>query len=182
MLMEHTGAFYNVTNVVLTFDSTDAAAQNLASNSSLVSGTFLPTAFSPFDTLPGLALVPAGNTNLDLFNGTNPNGIWSLYVYDDTQGNNGVITRGWSLSLTSVSPVNTSQVSSAPPSWTNAVVSAGGIFQATLVGSLDQSYAIQSSSNLVNWHPVSTNSGTFIFTNNMTNAPQMFYRAIQLSP
>ncbi len=182
MLMEHTGAYYSVSNVVLTFDSTDTSAQNLPSNSSLVSGTFLPTACSPFDTLPGLALVPAADTNLDLFNGINPNGIWSLYVYDDTQGNNGVITGGWSLGLTSVSPVNTSQVSTAPPSWTNAVVSAGGIFQATLVGSLGQSYAIQASSNLVNWTAVSTNAGTFIFTNSVTNAPQMFYRAIQLSP
>jgi subtilisin-like proprotein convertase family protein len=181
MLMEHTGAFYSVTNVVLTFDSTDTSAQNLSSNSSLASGTFLPTAYSPFDTLPGLALVPAGDTNLDLFNGTNPNGLWSLYVYDDTQGNEGVITGGWSLALTSVSPVNITQVTTAPASWTNAVVS-GGVFQATLVGSLGQRYAIQSSSNLVNWTAVSTNAGTFVFTNTTTSAPQMFYRAIQLSP
>jgi hypothetical protein len=85
------------------------------------------------------------------------------------------------LALTSVSPVNITQVTTAPASWTNAVVS-GGVFQATLVGSLGQRYAIQSSSNLVNWTAVSTNAGTFVFTNTTTSAPQMFYRAIQLSP
>jgi len=181
VLMEHTGTFYSVTNLVLTFDDTDAAAQSLPLNSTLVSGTFLPTEYTPFDVLPGLAARPAAHTNLAVFNGSNPNGIWSLYVYDDTQGNDGVITSGWSLCLTAVSPVNTTPANNGPPSWTNTVVLAGGVFQATLNGSLDQSYAIQTSSNLVSWTTVSTNTGTFIFTDTVTNAPRRFYRAIQLS-
>jgi len=178
VLMEHTGAFYSVTNLVLTFD--DAAAQSLPLNSTLFSGTFLPTEYTPFDIFPGLAPVPAANTNLAVFNGSNPNGIWSLYVYDDTQGNDGVITGGWSLGLTAISPVNTTPVNNAPPFWTNIVISAGGLFQVTLDGFAGQKYGIQTSSNLVSWTTVSTNSGTFIFTDAVTNAAQRFYRAIQL--
>jgi uncharacterized repeat protein (TIGR01451 family) len=182
VLMEHTGAFYSVTNLVLTFD--DAAAQSLPLNSALFSGTFLATQYTnyngSFDVLPVITNGPAANTNLAVFNGANPNGIWSLYVYDDMQGNDGVITSGWSLGLTAVSPVNTTPVNNESPSWTNIVISAGGVFQATLNGSVDQSYAIQSSSNLVSWTSISTNTGTFIFTNAITNAPLQFYRAMQL--
>jgi subtilisin-like proprotein convertase family protein len=126
--------------------------------------------------------VPAANTNLAVFNGANPNGIWSLYVYDDTQGNNGVISGGWSLGLTAVSPLNTALANTEPPSWTNIVVSAGGLFQATLDGFAGQNYAIQTSSNLVSWTAVSTNTGAFIFTDTVTNASQRFYRAVQLPP
>jgi subtilisin-like proprotein convertase family protein len=182
MLMEHTGAFYGVSNLVLTFDSTPAAAQSLPEESALVSGTFLPTEYSPFDTLPNLAPVPAGNTNLAVFNGADPNGLWSLYVYDDTQGNNGVITSGWSLSFTAVSVVNSTQVNNQPPSWTNIAVLPGGIFQATLSGAAGQSYAVQASTDLMTWTPISTNTGTFTFTNSLTNTQQQFYRAEQLPP
>jgi uncharacterized repeat protein (TIGR01451 family) len=180
VLMEHTGTFYSVTNLMLTFD--DAASNSLPSNSTLFSGTFLATEYTPFDVLPGLAAVPAANTNLAVFNGSNPNGIWSLYVYDDTQGNNGVISGGWSLGLTAVSPLNTALANTEPPSWTNIVVSAGGLFQATLDGFAGQNYAIQTSSNLVSWTAVSTNTGAFIFTDTVTNASQRFYRAVQLPP
>src|SRR5439155_12445498 len=46
------------------------------------------------------------NTNLAAFNGSNPNGTWSLYVLDDTGGNAaGVISNGWSMNLTAVNLV-----------------------------------------------------------------------------
>src|SRR5665213_3527533 len=102
VLMGHTGGAYSVTNLALTF--ADAATQNLPATQ-LTSGTYLPTEIGAFDTFPGLA--PATNaTTLAVFNGTNPNGPWSLYVYDDTQGNNGAIANGWSLGLTAVQTVN----------------------------------------------------------------------------
>jgi subtilisin-like proprotein convertase family protein len=171
VLMEHTGAFYSVTNLVLTFD--DAAAQSLPLNSTLFSGTFLATEYTPFDILPGLAAVPAANTNLAVFNGENPNGIWSLYVYDDTEGNDGVITSGWSLGLTAVSPLTQAASLSASRM-------AGELLQLSVSGSPGQSYGIQISSNLVSWTTIMTNTGSFIFTDSLTNAPERFYRAIQL--
>jgi len=45
-------------------------------------------------------------------------------------------------------------------------------------------YAVQMSTNLVKWISISTNTvgtnGIFTFTNQATNAPARFYRAIQL--
>ena len=105
VLMEHAGGAFAVSNLVLTFD--DAATQRLASNNVLTNGTYLTTEYSPFDVFPGLAPVPTNSPKLATFNGMNPNGIWSLYVYDDTPGKYGVIASGWSLNLTGVSTVNT---------------------------------------------------------------------------
>ncbi|HEY3863682.1 MAG TPA: protease pro-enzyme activation domain-containing protein [Verrucomicrobiae bacterium] len=102
MLMGHAGGGFNATNVNLTFD--DAATQILSA-SQLVSGTYLPTDYAPIDTLPNVA--PAStSSNLAIFDGTNPNGPWSLYVYDDTPGNGGMIAGGWSLAVSAVDSVN----------------------------------------------------------------------------
>jgi len=46
------------------------------------------------------------NTGLGVFNGTNPNGTWSLYVYDDASGDAGTIG-SWSLEITTGAPVTT---------------------------------------------------------------------------
>ncbi|MDX6208116.1 MAG: hypothetical protein QOE24_507, partial [Frankiales bacterium] len=42
-----------------------------------------------------------------VFNGTNPNGVWNLYVVDDGQGDLGSISGGWSMSLTTASAAAT---------------------------------------------------------------------------
>jgi uncharacterized repeat protein (TIGR01451 family) len=102
IVMGHAGGPYSATNLTLNFD--DAATQSLP-NGQLVSGTYLPTDYPPADFFPGLAAA-SGADVLALFNGTNPNGYWSLYVYDDTPGNAGVITTGWSLGLTALNTVN----------------------------------------------------------------------------
>jgi uncharacterized repeat protein (TIGR01451 family) len=102
LLMSHEGGPYSVTNLTLTFD--DAASQTLSENQ-MVSGTYLPSVVTPFIQFPGL--VPPSTTEaLAIFDGSNPNGYWSLYVYDDTAGNDGVISSGWSLGLTAVNTVN----------------------------------------------------------------------------
>jgi subtilisin-like proprotein convertase family protein len=44
------------------------------------------------------------NTGLGTFNGTNPNGTWSLYVFDDVDGDSGNIG-SWSLEITTASAV-----------------------------------------------------------------------------
>jgi uncharacterized repeat protein (TIGR01451 family) len=41
-----------------------------------------------------------------VFNGADPNGSWSLYLSDDSAGDAGLLSGGWSLSLTTVQPVN----------------------------------------------------------------------------
>jgi len=39
-------------------------------------------------------------------NGRDPNGLWSLFVYDDSTGDGGTIAAGWTLQLTTASTVN----------------------------------------------------------------------------
>jgi subtilisin-like proprotein convertase family protein len=47
---------------------------------------------------------PVTNTGLGAFNGTNPNGTWSLFVFDDTGGDIGTIG-SWSLEISTGAPV-----------------------------------------------------------------------------
>src|SRR5262249_50029119 len=93
----------------LTFD--DAATDSLPASiqitpTPIVSGTFKPTDFG----LPGLFPSPAPGapyaTNLSVFDGTSPNGTWSLYVFDSSAGDNGSIAGGWGLNISTASPVN----------------------------------------------------------------------------
>src|SRR5690606_18618161 len=48
-------------------------------------------------------------TSLDVFNGTDPNGEWHLFVIDDASGDSGSIAGGWSLEIiTNEAPTITS--------------------------------------------------------------------------
>src|SRR6185436_10112158 len=85
-----------------TFTLSDSAASALT-RSSLVSGTYRPGDYETGDVLPAPA--PAGPyaTVLSAFNGQTPNGVWSLYVFDDGPGDLGSFAGGWSLTLTAAS-------------------------------------------------------------------------------
>lgn len=49
-------------------------------------------------------LQPWGNT-LSVMNGGNPNGLWLLYIQDDTPSDNGTNFNGWFVNLTTANPV-----------------------------------------------------------------------------
>jgi subtilisin-like proprotein convertase family protein len=51
------------------------------------------------DAFPAPAPAPTAATSLTTFDGTNPNGTWSLYVVDDASGDTGTISGGWTLTL-----------------------------------------------------------------------------------
>lgn len=83
MLMSDVGTIFSrMTNVMLTFD--DSAATSLPETGTFVSGTYRPSDYPPDQTMPGPA--PAGpySTSLSSFSGSNPNGVWSLYINNDT--------------------------------------------------------------------------------------------------
>ncbi len=88
-----------VSGITLTFDDLAAAAPG----NSLVSGTFVPYNYD--STSDGFAApAPAGpyTASLAAFNGlsgTAVNGVWSLYVRDDSIGNVGSFSGGWTLDL-----------------------------------------------------------------------------------
>jgi subtilisin-like proprotein convertase family protein len=92
-------------NGPLTFD--DAAVLSLPDSGGLPSGVYRPTdhldsdAFPPpAPAAPYLSPAPTGTATLaSTFNGLDPNGAWSLYVTDDTGGDEGIVIGGWSLNI-----------------------------------------------------------------------------------
>lgn len=112
ILMSDTGGSNVLSGVNLTFD--DSAAAALPDATAITSGSYKPTNIGgadPFpDVLPsgqiaGAEAYPSGTTGgpctlASSFNGTDPNGTWSLYVVDDAGGQNGTISGGWSLDIT----------------------------------------------------------------------------------
>jgi uncharacterized repeat protein (TIGR01451 family) len=101
--MSDTGGGHGITNVTLTFSDTAAA---LPDSSTISAGDFAPTDYETGDVFPPPAPAGATSDNLAGFNGTSPNGTWSLYVADDSTGDSGIVSGGWTLTLTTVSPVN----------------------------------------------------------------------------
>ncbi len=101
LLMTDSGGFSAVSGINLTFD--DAASGFLPNGPFLSSGTYKPSVgassvgcLAP-GSFPDAPLGPYGSS-LSVFNGTNPNGTWKLYVIDDASGDRGTIT-GWSLTI-----------------------------------------------------------------------------------
>jgi uncharacterized repeat protein (TIGR01451 family) len=68
---------------------------------------------------------------------------------------------------------------STPPQLSAAYTGSGGTFKLSVTGTAGQNYTVQASTNLVNWVPIYTNSGSFIFTDsNTASYPYRFYRAL----
>lgn len=119
LLMSDSGGANVATNVNLTFDAT--AASLIPNEDQLVSASFIPADYSPVDFFSNAPAGPYG-TLLEALDGTSPNGTWSLYVVDDTEGDFGGIQGGWSLAITTITPVN--KVVDLAVSVTNAPVTA----------------------------------------------------------
>jgi subtilisin-like proprotein convertase family protein len=113
------GGSVDASGLNITLD--DAAASNMPDVGGLSSGTFKPTdcdgspctldnpedvAFpAPAPAPPYSETGPTGSaTFANIFNGTNPNGTWSLYIIDDSLGDAGSISGGWSLNITENAP------------------------------------------------------------------------------
>ena len=103
VVMSDVGGSDDVTNVTLTLD--DAAASSLPDSTALATGTFRPTNIGTGDAFAAPAPAPPHGTALSDFNGTTPNGTWSLYAVDDLSGDIGSIAGGWSLTITTAVPV-----------------------------------------------------------------------------
>lgn len=103
ILMSDAGGTFGVSDLALTFDATAPA---LPQQGPLSSGTFAPRDYSTFSPDEFPAPAPAGpyTASLALFDGTNPNGAWSLYVVDDLIFDEGEIAGGWTLTLTTETP------------------------------------------------------------------------------
>jgi subtilisin-like proprotein convertase family protein len=98
-------------NDSLTFD--DQAADQVANSDSLVSGIFQPTNYdftaAPDTFAPPAPANPSSGSALAVFNGTNANGAWTLFIkeQDNLPAETGAINGGWSLSITTANGVPT---------------------------------------------------------------------------
>ncbi|PGA72733.1 hypothetical protein [Bacillus toyonensis] len=98
ILMSDAGGNFPINNVTLTFN--DDAPTFLPNGDQIVSGTFKPTDYPEFffDSFPAPAPVPPYGSTLGVFNGTNPNGTWKLFVLDDSANAVGCIA-GWKITV-----------------------------------------------------------------------------------
>ncbi|HEU5430682.1 MAG TPA: hypothetical protein VFU81_03415 [Thermomicrobiales bacterium] len=100
IVLSDVGSNNLVANITLTLD--DEAAAPLPDIDRLTSGRFKPTnvveAGFP-DGFPAPAPSPSGAVALSTFDGANPNGVWSLFIFDDSQGDAGGVARGWALTI-----------------------------------------------------------------------------------
>jgi subtilisin-like proprotein convertase family protein len=93
----------------LTYTLSDTGATQLPATGGWGPGIYKPTSYYTDHSFPapgpGTAYGnpgPAGGNSAtfsSIFEGTNANGVWSLYVVDFAAGNSGVIAGGWSLSF-----------------------------------------------------------------------------------
>ncbi|PEJ91019.1 hypothetical protein CN688_25345 [Bacillus toyonensis] len=100
-LMSDAGFDIPISNVDLTFD--DDATTSLPFDSEISSGTYKPTNYTLIpDDFPAPAPVSPYGSTLSVFNSTNPNGTWNLFVVDNFSANSGSIADGWELTITTV--------------------------------------------------------------------------------
>ena len=111
ILMSDVGRFNALSNVTLTFDPLATAA--LPDDGIITSGTYLPTDFTTGDLFNSPAPVGPYGTSFSVFNNANPNGLWSLYIMDDSGLDSGSIAGGWSLNIGTTSPNNPTLVIAA---------------------------------------------------------------------
>ncbi|MFP7226171.1 hypothetical protein SFC42_24095 [Priestia filamentosa] len=102
ILMAGAGNGFDIVNVTLTFD--DEAPTPLPENAQIVSGTFQPSNYEISTApIPPAPPPPYGST-LSVFNGTNPNGTWNLFIFDQFEQDVGTMASGWELNITSCEP------------------------------------------------------------------------------
>ena len=131
LLSDAGGTAVPLVNATITFD--DAAATQIGDIGPLATGTFRPSAYAPSPdvfplpapTGPYQSAAPEGSATLaSVFNGTDANGTWSLYVIDDIANGGQIanVSGGWNLDITTVPDVaTTTTITSSPnPSFTTA--------------------------------------------------------------
>jgi subtilisin-like proprotein convertase family protein len=92
-------------NTTLTFD--DSAGTLLPTSGGVATGSFRPATYAIVDfpapapiSPPNYPTLGGSSTLATAFNGTDPNGTWSLYVVDVAPPDPGSIAGGWSIDIT----------------------------------------------------------------------------------
>ncbi len=113
MLISDAGGSARLNTATLTFD--DAAAALLPKTSSIATGVYKPTNYTgDSDTFPAPAPSAPGPL-LSVYNNTDPNGTWNLFVLNEYFAGKGTITGGWSINIdtTPAAPIVTTTAASS---------------------------------------------------------------------
>ena len=118
LLVSDGGGGGNISNRTFTFDQAAATAfpDDGTDDMPVPAGTYIPVNYAGFvtpepggqDNFPmagGLQAFPA--PTFEVFNGTSPNGNWSLYVVDDQVIDNNSLPNGWRLDITTTTTPTT---------------------------------------------------------------------------
>jgi hypothetical protein len=124
LLMSDVGGEFDVPDESnIGFVLSDEASNSLPDNAPMTDGFYRPTqgtASAGGKAVPSSfpSPAPAGPyaTRLSVFDGTDPNGTWKLFVLDDSDGDVGQFAHGWLLNLT---------LDATPPKVTNTVPQPG---------------------------------------------------------
>ena len=104
LLMSDAGGGLALADVTFTLD--DVAEVALPSSGLIFNQAYRPTDFGMEpDVFPAPAPSGPYPGALSVFAGTDPNGVWSLYVVDDTPNDTGLLAGGWGLDITTVDPL-----------------------------------------------------------------------------
>lgn len=108
LLMSSTHGEGDASNNTLTFIP-DGTSMLPEGNANVVSGRYACTAYLPPTAVPVPAPTGPYETSLAPLLGSNPNGTWSLYVWDRFSSDGGVFAGGWSITVNDggTSPVST---------------------------------------------------------------------------
>lgn len=113
IIFSDVGGTTPVTGLDLTL--ADAATVALPDATALTSGTFKPLNYGTGDTFNAPAPVGPYLAALNQFNNSIPNGVWTLYVLDDSPNHAGALAGGWSLTITTVAGVGVANADEPAP-------------------------------------------------------------------
>lgn len=197
ILMSDVGGANALNNVTYTFNDAGPAMTGAANPT----GTYRPTDFAPADNwpAPGPGAFAQANPALALFGNTaNVNGVWKLFVVDDTGGDQGQIAGGWSINFKYQTPgcvsaprivnvtVNQPAAITAQPVNRTVCTDKVATFTVAASGTGPFTYQWQVSTNSGNTYSNVSNGGVYAGANSATltiTAPPVsmsgyFYRCI----
>jgi hypothetical protein len=164
--------------------------ENLARNTSLLiwlstltSRTVQPGTNITFSVFVGGGAATSCNwyfnqTNL-LSAGTGTNTSLTMTNVQFTNAGSYTVVASNSFGCVTSAPASLIVYTDATPTMCSSGLSTNGQFQFNLGGVTGLNYAVQVSSNMVNWDTLATNTSPFIFTDtNLNQPPPRFYRAV----
>ena len=99
LILSDAGGAIPANDLIINLDS--YAGVSLPDAGALASQTYWPTNHDPLsDNFAAPAPAPLGGDDFSVFDGTNPNGEWTLYTRDDSGAVTGSITGGWTITVT----------------------------------------------------------------------------------